>query len=116
MKNLSYKNFLPQFTFKKLFVIDFQVLSFFGFWPENLISLKSAVLFVSSFAFEFFPEVFFIYEFSNNIQKIFMCLHEITTVIIYFFKMTLLFSKRNKIVKLVDDLRVKWNESERFKF
>lgn len=109
----KFKNFLPKFYNKELFATDFKILDFFGFWPGNLITLRSAAVFISSFVLEFFPELFFIYQFSNDTQRVFMCLHEFMTVIIYLIKMSLLFTKRNKIVKLINELRLKWNESKK---
>jgi hypothetical protein len=112
MKFLNLRNFFPKFNSNELFATDFRILNFFGFWPGNLISLRSAIIFISSFAFELFPEIYFLYEYSNDIQRIFTCLHELMTVIIYLIKMSLLFTKRNKIMSLVNELRAKWNESE----
>lgn len=112
MKFLRLESYLPEFKCNELFVTDFRILNFFGFWPGNLISFRSALVFVSSFALELFPEIYFLYAFSDDIQRIFMCLHELTTVIIYLIKMSLLFTKRNKIVKLVNELRIKWSESK----
>lgn len=100
----------------QLFVIDFKILNFFGNWPGNFINLRCAVIFISSFLLELFPEVYFVYENWNNVLKIFMCLHEFITVIVYVIKMSILLIKRKKIMKLVDELKEKWAESIAKKF
>ena len=95
----------------QLFVIDYKILNLLGNWPGNFINLRNAVIFISSFFLELFPEVYFIYENRNDVLKIFMCLHELVTVIIYIIKMSILLVKRQKIVKLVKELKKIWAES-----
>lgn len=95
----------------QLFAIDFNILNLLGSWPGNLINLRFAAILTSSFFLELIPEVFFIYENRNDVLKIFMCLHEFVTVIIYVIKMTIMLIKRKKIMKLVNELKKIWAES-----
>lgn len=95
----------------QLFAIDFNILNLLGSWPGNLINLRFAAILISSFFLELIPEVFFIYENRNDVLKIFMCLHEFVTVIIYVIKMTIMLIKRKKIMKLVNELKKIWAES-----
>lgn len=102
---------MMKFSKNQLFVIDFKILNFFGNWPGNFLNLRCAVIFLSSFLLELFPEVYFIYENWNDVLKLFMCLHELITVIVYVIKMSILLIKRKKIMKLVNELKEKWAES-----
>lgn len=104
------KSFFPSFTKNKLFVIDYKILNFFGNWPGNLINLRSGVLFLSGFLL-LFTEIYFFCHFIDDVQKIFTCLHEMVTVVIYITKMTILLVKRKKIKALISKITMRWNKS-----
>lgn len=108
MEKLS-KSFVPKFTKNNLFEIDFKVLDFLGFNPGRMVNWRSFVIFTLSLLLEVFPEFYFIVKNSDDVQAVFMCLHEFVSLLVYVIKVFIFFFNRHSLVSLISDLKKEWN-------
>lgn len=100
----------PKFIKNQLFAVDIKILHFIGFWPEQMVNFRSIILFISSCLLEVFPEIFFIIKNRSNIQKVFMCLHELISFMVYVTKVMILFLTRKKITSLIHLIKLEWEK------
>lgn len=106
------KNFLPEFTKNKIFVIDYKVLSFIGFTPEKMVNFRSFFIIFLSLVLEVFPELYFIINHSDDVQAVFMCLHEFVSLLVYVMKVFVFFFNRHTLTELISDLKRDWEKCE----
>lgn len=100
---------VPTFQRNHLFVVDFMVLGkFLKFWPDRIINLKAFAIFALSIVMEVLPEFSFIIKNLNNVQALFMCLHEFISLLVYVLKVLVFFYNRKIIFRLIEDLREEW--------
>ena len=104
----------PKFTKNNLFAIDLKILNLIGFWPANLINFRSFFIVISSLALEIVPEFLFILKNLKDVQKVFMCLHEFVSLLVYLIKITILFFHRKKVNALIENLHDEWFECKFF--
>lgn len=114
------KSILPEFKANKLLDTDLKILTFLGFNPEGMINIRSFLIFSLSLVLEIFPEFNFIVKHSDDVQAVFMCLHEFVSLLVFVVKVIVFFLNRNKIVSLISELREEWSRCEfvkhKFKF
>lgn len=104
------KNFIPDFVKNQIFEIDYKVLTLIGFTPERMINLRSFFIFTLSLVLEVFPELYFIINHLDDVQAVFMCLHEFVSLLVYVLKVFVFFSNRHVLAELISDLKSYWKK------
>lgn len=108
MAKISIKRFLPVYTKNKLFDIDFKVLGLIGFTPDLIFNYRSLSIFLLSLVLEVLPEFYFILHHIDDVQAMFMCLHEFVSFLAYVVKVFVFFVNRHKMILLINDLKTEW--------
>jgi hypothetical protein len=106
------REIFPKFVKNRIFAIDSKVLNLHGFWPESMPNYRTVALFLTSILFIILPEFFFILKHINNVQMIFMCLHEFVSFFVYVIKCFSLLINREKTASLIENLRIEWIKCE----
>lgn len=94
-----------------LFEIDGIVLGkHLGYWPDGnqLLNLKSIVIFVLCICLEVIPGLGFIIHNINDIARVFMCLHEFVSFLVFVSKIYVYFMNRHNLKELIDQLKSEW--------
>lgn len=108
----NFKSFFAKFEQNKLLKIDYKVLALLGFTPERMVNFRSFFIFTLSLLLEVLPEFYFIVHHIDDVQKVFMCLHEFVSLLVYVLKVFVFFSHRHNLVALVGDLKQEWTNCE----
>jgi hypothetical protein len=106
----SFLSRVTKFEKNKLFEIDYKVLALLGFTPERMLNVRSFFIFTLSLLLEVLPEFYFIVRHINDVQAVFMCLHEFFSLLVYVLKVFVFFFHRHNLVSLVGDLKQEWND------
>lgn len=106
------KKYFPRFETNKLFVFDYKLLALVGFTPENMANSKLLIIVVLNLLLEVLPELYFIIHNSNDVQAVFMCLHEFVSFLVFVLKVFVMFRNRNKMVSLITALKSEWENCE----
>ena len=94
-----------------LFDIDGIVLGkHLGYWPDGnkLLNLKSVAIFVLCICLEVIPGLGFIIHNINDIARVFMCLHEFVSFVVFVLKIFVYFMNRFNLKDLIDQLKSEW--------
>lgn len=91
-----------------LFEIDYKVLTLVGFTPNNMLNIRSLFIFSLCLLFEVFPEFYFIISHVDDVQAVFMCLHEFVSLLVFVLKVFVFFINRHNLVSLIEDLNKEW--------
>lgn len=102
------RSLLPVYIKNNLFDIDFKVLGAIGFTPEQIFNSRSLSIFLLSLLLEVLPEFYFILHHLDDVQAVFMCLHEFVSLLVYVVKVFIFFAHRHKIISLINDLKEEW--------
>lgn len=102
------KSFIPKFTKNQLFEIDYKVLTLIGFTPDRMLNFRSFFIFSLCLLLEVFPEFYFIIAHSDDVQAVFMCLHEFFSLLVFVLKVFVFFFNRHNLVSLITDLNEEW--------
>lgn len=106
---------LPVYTKNKLLDIDFTVLGAIGFTPEQIFNSRSLSIFLLSLLLEVLPEFYFILHHIDDVQSVFMCLHEFLSLLVYVVKVFIFYANRHKIISLIYDLKEEWRSCKLLK-
>lgn len=106
------KRFTPAYSRNNLFGIDYKLLGLMGFQPDRLVNFKSFFIFALSLLLEVLPEFYFIFAHSDDVQAVFMCLHEFVSLLVYVLKVFVFFFNRHNLCALINDLKLEWSRCE----
>lgn len=98
-------------TITNLFEIDGIVLGkYLGYWPDGnkLLNLKSIGIFILCISLEVIPGLGFIVHNINDIARVFMCLHEFVSFLVFVSKIFVYFMNRHNLKDLIDELKSEW--------
>ncbi|KAL7028228.1 hypothetical protein ACKWTF_005766 [Chironomus riparius] len=108
---MKWKKLFPDFKKAELFAIDEKFLSMLGFWPGNVINIRSIFFVISCLSLEIIPGLCFIIKNLHDIQKVFMCLHEFISLIVLMIKIFILLLNRDEMFSLISNLKNEWKKS-----
>lgn len=108
--NSIVKKLFPFYKENEIILIDLHLLNSIGLHPQNIINKKSIVFLSLVMVLEFIPAIAFIIHNLDNLVNLSKCLHELLSLSSTCFIVGLFFTKRQKIVKVLEDLNSLWKE------